>query len=241
MPTPSAVRTGTAAPGVSPSRRPASRFAAVGLGLAVAVAALGALTVAARTVGGVPSPVAADVSTVASVPSAAAASVPGPVTVALVPAAPVPAAPVRAASIDIPKLGVRGDLIDLNVDAAGVLQPPPTADVAGWFTGAAAPGEPGPTVIAGHVDSRDGPGVFFALKDLAPGDLVDVGRSDGGSARYRVTEVLTVAKDAFPTQRVYGPTSGPELRLITCGGEFDRASGHYLRNVVVSAVLVDNR
>jgi sortase (surface protein transpeptidase) len=93
-------------------------------------------------------------------------------------------------------------------------------------------------VIAGHVDSQNSPGVFFRLKDLGVGDEVTVGRSDGRTARYRVTGVLTVDKDAFPTQLVYGPTAGPELRLITCGGSFDRDSGHYLRNVVVSAVLV---
>jgi sortase (surface protein transpeptidase) len=80
--------------------------------------------------------------------------------------------------------------------------------------------------------------VFYRLKDLVPGDLVDVGRSDGKTARYRVTQVTTVEKDQFPTQQVYGPTPGAELRLITCGGSFDRAARHYLRNVVVSGVLV---
>jgi LPXTG-site transpeptidase (sortase) family protein len=94
-------------------------------------------------------------------------------------------------------------------------------------------------VIAGHVDSKDGPGVFYRLKDLAPGDQVDVGRSDGKTARYRITEVFTVEKDKFPTQKVYGQTPGSELRLITCGGTFDEVAGHYLRNVVVSGVLVD--
>jgi Sortase domain len=161
------------------------------------------------------------------------------------PAVPNPVAPgligpaLRATVLDIPRLGLRGDLLELGVDAAGVLQPPTSPDVAGWFTGAAAPGEQGPTVIAGHVDSTSGPGVFFALQDLARGDRIDVGRSDGRTASYRVTDVLAVEKDRFPTQLVYGPTAGAELRLITCGGVFDRASGHYLRNIVVSAVLVD--
>lgn len=146
--------------------------------------------------------------------------------------------PVRATRLDIPKLGIAQNLIELGVDPTGVLQPPDRPDVAGWFPGAAAPGEQGPTVIAGHVDSRSGPGVFFALKDLARGDLVDVGRSDGRTATYRVTGTLVVDKDEFPTWQVYGPTAGAELRLITCGGGFDRSTGHYLRNVVVSAVLV---
>ncbi len=160
-----------------------------------------------------------------------------------VPAAAAPAAPVvpvvRATDLYIPKLKLRQSLVELGVDPAGTLQTPPTPEVAGWFTGAAAPGEVGPTVIAGHVDSTTGPGVFYQLKDLARDDLVEVGRSDGRTARYRVTDVQTVAKDRFPTQQVYGPTAGAELRLITCGGTFDRVAGHYLRNVVVSGVLVD--
>lgn len=147
--------------------------------------------------------------------------------------------PVRATVVDIPALKLHSDLVELGVDAAGVLVPPGSPSVAGWFTGSASPGDPGPTVIAGHVDSRAGPGVFFRLKDLEPGDLVTVGRSDGVVARYRVTDVTVVDKNAFPTERVYGPTPAPELRLITCGGEFDRSARRYLRNVVVSAVLVE--
>lgn len=154
-------------------------------------------------------------------------------------AAPVPVAPVLATVVDIPALKVHSDLVALGVDASGALVPPASPSVAGWFTGSASPGEPGPTVIAGHVDSRSGPGVFFRLGDLDPGDEVTVGRSDGAVARYRVTAVTVVAKNAFPTDQVYGPTPLPELRLITCGGEFDRSAGRYLRNVVVSAVLAD--
>ncbi|MCY7343321.1 MAG: class F sortase [Pseudonocardia sp.] len=146
---------------------------------------------------------------------------------------------VRATALTIPDLGIRSDLVDLGVDGAGALEVPADAAVPGWFTAGAVPGELGPAVIAGHVDSRSGPGVFFRLADLAVGAEVEVGRSDGASARYRVVDVLTVLKSAFPTDRVYGPTSGAELRLITCGGEFDRRTGHYVRNIVVSAVLVD--
>ncbi|HVH22830.1 MAG TPA: class F sortase [Pseudonocardia sp.] len=155
------------------------------------------------------------------------------------PAAVDPGGPLRATDLDIPKLGIRSTVLELGVDATGALQPPAEPDVVGWFSGAAAPGEQGPTVIAGHVDSRTGPGIFFDLKDLARGDLVEVGRSDGRTATYRVTGVQVVDKDRFPTQQVYGPTAGAELRLITCGGTFDRTTGHYLRNVVVSGMLVD--
>ncbi|MBC8090459.1 MAG: class F sortase, partial [Pseudonocardia sp.] len=110
--------------------------------------------------------------------------------------------------------------------------------VAGWFSGSAAPGEPGPSVIAGHVDSRSGPGVFFSLGELDIGAEIEVRRSDGVVLRFRVAEVYAVGKDEFPTERVYGPVPGSELRLITCGGEFDRSARRYLNNVVVTAVLV---
>ena len=90
-------------------------------------------------------------------------------------------------------------------------------------------------MIAGHVDSPTGPGVFFALEGPGPAATWStVGRSDGRTAHYRVTDGAGVDKDRFPTEQVYGPTAGAELRLITCGGSFDRAAGHYLRNVVVS-------
>jgi sortase (surface protein transpeptidase) len=102
----------------------------------------------------------------------------------------------------------------------------------------AVPGEPGPTVVAGHVDSRTGPAVFYRLDELAAGDRVEVTRSDGQVFVYRVVTVESHPKNAFPTGRVYGPTPGPELRLITCGGDFDRSSRHYLDNVVVMAVPV---
>jgi LPXTG-site transpeptidase (sortase) family protein len=162
-----------------------------------------------------------------------------PVDGATAPGPPTATPAVRATDLFIPKLKLRQALIELGVDGAGVLQPPSSPKLAGWFPGAASPGEVGPTVIAGHVDSKEGPGVFYRLKDMVPGDLVDVGRSDGKTARYRVTEVFTVEKDKFPTQKVYGQTAGSELRLITCGGTFDTVAGHYLRNVVVSGVLVD--
>ena len=164
-------------------------------------------------------------------PQSAAAPVAGPEV--------APTAAVRATDLSIPKLQLREALVDLQLDAAGVLQPPTNPALAGWFAGAAAPGAVGPTVIVGHVDSKDGPGVFFTIKNLAAGDVVEVGRSDGRTARFRVTEVQAFDKTRFPTDRVYGPTAGPELRLITCGGAFDAATGHYERNVIAFGVLAD--
>jgi LPXTG-site transpeptidase (sortase) family protein len=158
-----------------------------------------------------------------------------------VPPAPQPVPVVAAATtLDVPRLGIhRSKLVDLGLDAAGVVIPPDSTAVAGWLTGSAVPGEVGPTVIAGHVDSYLGPGIFFRLDTLRTGDLVSVGRSDGVTVRFRVTDVITVPKTDFPTGQVYGPSPAPELRLITCGGEFDHQARRYLRNVVVSAAYVD--
>ena len=109
---------------------------------------------------------------------------------------------------------------------------------AGWYAAGVVPGDQGPAVIGGHVDSRSGPGVFFRLRTLRPGDLVDVTRSDGRTVRFSVIAVALYPKDRFPTEAVYGPTSGPELRLVTCGGTFDRSARSYDDNVVVDAALV---
>jgi len=144
------------------------------------------------------------------------------------------AAPTR---VRIPSIGVDSELALLGVDADGVLVPPADFDRAGWFSGSPLPGEVGPAVIAGHVDSRDGPAVFFRLRDLVPGDAVLVDRADGSSARFTVSGADRYPKDGFPTQDVYGATPRAELRLITCGGAFDRDRRSYVDNVVVSAVL----
>jgi sortase (surface protein transpeptidase) len=115
---------------------------------------------------------------------------------------------------------------------------PEDVATAGWFAGGPAPGADGPAVIAGHLDSRDGPGVFAALPRVAVGAAVQVARADGTRADFVVTAVQQVRKTAFPTNAVYGPVAGPELRLITCGGAFDHRTGHYVDNVVVYARLV---
>jgi Sortase domain len=95
--------------------------------------------------------------------------------------------------------------------------------------------KPGPAVISGHVDSKTGPAVFYRLRDLGAGDTVRVQRAAGDWLTFEVTGTARYAKAAFPTEAVFGPVTGPVLRLITCGGDFDRASGHYLDNVVVTA------
>jgi hypothetical protein len=164
-------------------------------------------------------------------PAPAPASPPGPVAVAA--AAPaVAAAPIR---VRVPSVGVDSPLAPLGTDAAGALVPPEDFARAGWFTGGPAPGEIGPAVVAGHVDSWTGPAVFFRLHEISAGAEVLVDRADGTTVRFAVTRVARYAKDDFPTDEVYGPTTGAELRLVTCGGEFDPARRSYLENVVVYA------
>jgi hypothetical protein len=139
--------------------------------------------------------------------------------------------------VRLPSIGVDSRLVPLAVDPAGALVPPEDTATAGWFAQGTLPGAVGPAVIAGHVDSYRGPGVFFRLSRVAPGDVVLVDRSDGSTLSFTVTGVDRYPKQTFPTDRVYGPTSEPELRLITCGGTFDRSVRSYEDNVVVSARL----
>ncbi|RJS45960.1 class F sortase [Nocardioides cavernaquae] len=152
--------------------------------------------------------------------------------------APVPSEPVR---LRVPRIGVDTGLMSLGLTPRRELEVPPLskADTASWYDRSPNPGDVGPAIVAGHVDSRTGPAVFFRLRELRRGDRVLVDRSDGRRATFTVDHVDEVAKDAFPTRRVYGATPRPELRLITCGGDFDAAAGHYLANVVVFAHLTD--
>lgn len=156
-------------------------------------------------------------------------------------AAPVPTAgttqvadPVR---IRIPAIGVDAAVLQLTVDAQGVLPPPPTNEDTGWWRAGPEPGEPGAAVVVGHVDGLRGPAVFFRLRDLVAGDEIVVDRVDGTTATFIVERVEHHPKDAFPTEAVYRRTPAPVLRLVTCGGEFDRTTRHYLDNVVVFASL----
>lgn len=146
-----------------------------------------------------------------------------------------PSAPVR---LLIPAIGVDTPLDRLGLDPGGAMQVPADFGRAGWFAAGPAPGQPGPAVLAGHVDSRGGPAVFFRLRELAPGDGVQVELADGSRLRFAVEGSRSYPKAAFPTAAVFGPTPDTALRLITCGGSFDRARGSYRDNLVVSARLV---
>jgi hypothetical protein len=143
----------------------------------------------------------------------------------------------RPAALEIPAIGVKTSLVRLGLTRAGTLQVPSSTAVAGWYTRSPRPGAIGAAVIAGHIDSYLGPGVFFRLRDLKPGNLIYVRRRHGSLAVFRVTAVRTFLKKKFPTADVYGPAPDAQLRLITCGGTFDPSTGHYLSNVIVFAVL----
>ncbi|MFJ7287793.1 class F sortase [Curtobacterium sp. NPDC098951] len=150
------------------------------------------------------------------------------------PAARSDATPVR---VTIPAIGVSSSLEDLHRGAAGELDPPKDWDSAGWFSDGIVPGEVGPAVIAGHVDSPTAAAVFFRLDELVPGDAIHVAMSDGSTRTFTVERSERAAKSAFPTSDVYGTAPTPQLRLITCDGTFDTATGHYTDNLIVFAEL----
>ena len=161
----------------------------------------------------------------------------GPWAVAPPPTAAAPRVPLPV-SLTIPAIRIRTKLIRLGLTSSGTLRPPRTTHVAGWYTGSPRPGAIGSSVIAGHVDSYLGPGVFFRLRLLSRGDRIYVRQADGRDAVFRVTAVRRYAKNRFPTPAVYGAAPTPQLRLITCGGTFDPALGSYLSNVVVYATMI---
>jgi hypothetical protein len=138
----------------------------------------------------------------------------------------------------IPAIGVRTPLVRLGITRSGAMAVPATTAMAGWFTASPRPGAIGSSIIAGHVDSYLGPGVFFRLRLLRPGDRAFVRRANGTFAVFRITAVREYLKARFPVQAVYGPVPYAGLRLITCGGVFDYATRHYLSNIVAYATQV---
>ena len=205
-------------PRIGLPRRPWT-LAAVGGGLIAAIIG----TVGLVGVRGRPADIPHPVATLGTAPSGAAATAPGS-------SAGQPAA--LPVALTIPAIDVHTTLIKLGVTAQGTLQVPTSTSVAGWYTGSPRPGAVGSSVIAGHIDSDLGPGVFFRLRLLHSGDLVYVREANGRLAVFRVNSVHMYPKNHFPTRTVYGPSPDAELRLITCGGLFDHATGSYLSNVV---------
>jgi hypothetical protein len=143
-------------------------------------------------------------------------------------------------SVSVPRVGISARTTDVGLDGNGEVQVPTDNQIAGWYSGGPAPGDPDidmPAVVVGHVDSWRGPAVFYRLREVRPGDTVSVRRADGSTAVFVVYRVAEYLKAKFPAAQVFGPTSRPELRLITCTGQFDRSARSYLSNFVAYAVL----
>ncbi|KJS62651.1 peptidase C60 [Streptomyces rubellomurinus] len=170
--------------------------------------------------------------------TAAASPPPSPAAPAAAPGAPVlkRAKPTR---LRIPQIAVDAPFTELALGPTGQLDAPPPDDknLVGWYRDGVTPGERGSAVVAGHIDTSKGPAVFLLLSLLLPGNKVEVSRADGTVAVFSVDSVETFAKNAFPDQRVYGKTPDAQLRLITCGGTYDKQKRDYLDNVVVFAHL----
>ncbi|MFF0292733.1 class F sortase [Kitasatospora sp. NPDC004614] len=162
-------------------------------------------------------------------PAAAAPADPSPPATAQAPFSP----PVR---LVIPRIGVDAPVDGVGLNADGTVEVPPLdrPEQVGWYRNGPAPGRIGPAVLLGHYDTRKGPAVFHRLPGLRPGDRIDVRREDGSTVSYQVRELRQFAKDAFPTELVYGDTAGPQLRLVTCGGTLG-GNGHYTDNIIVFA------
>lgn len=147
-------------------------------------------------------------------------------------------------SISIPAIGVSSRLLYAGLNSDGTIQVPPLDDPpltsqAAWYEYSPTPGQPGPAIIEGHVDSATGgPSVFFRLGALTSGDRVDIALTDQQVAVFAITGVRLYPKDRFPARTIYGNTSYPALRLITCGGSFDEHAHHYDSNIVAFAALV---
>ena len=171
-----------------------------------------------------------------NIPATVSTNVPYPPKAGSV-AAPLPAsAPMR---IVIPAIGVNAPMMTLGLNTDGTVQVPPLSNhnLAGWYDHSVMPGAKGTSVILGHVDDYAGPSVFFNIKNLKPGEAVDVTRADGKTAVFSVDGVQKATKAHFPIDDVFGNVNYPALRLVTCGGPFDPKTGEYLDSIIVYAHL----
>jgi LPXTG-site transpeptidase (sortase) family protein len=143
-------------------------------------------------------------------------------------------------TVDIPRIGAHSSLIALGLNHDQTVQVPPvnTPMQAGWYQYGPTPGEIGPAVILGHIDGTKQPGIFYRLRELTAGDQILIGRKDGRTITFHVQRTEQVSKTTFPTDEVYANTSDPELRLITCGGIFDRSTHNYRDNLIVYATML---
>lgn len=144
----------------------------------------------------------------------------------------------RPVSLSVPAIGLRANLTTLGLNANRTVQVPMFFGVPGWYRLGPSPGQLGSAVILGHVDSYAGPAVFFRLGDLKVGNVVTVTLADHATLHFSVIGVAMYSKSHFPDRLVYGPRPYSALQLVTCGGVFDDATGHYLSNLVVYTSLV---
>jgi len=145
-------------------------------------------------------------------------------------------APVK---ISIPKINIEADFVDLGITGNNEIEVPETTTEVGWYKFGPTPGELGPAIVLGHVDSKTGPGVFFYLGQLEPGDRIDITRADGTIAQFQVDGLERYDQSFFPTSLVYGDIEHAGLRLITCSGSYDRKQRRYDHNLVVYASLIE--
>jgi hypothetical protein len=195
-----------------------------------------------------PLPVVADL----PAPVAPAAAVRSPQPTA--PATPAPAAPTRAARVAptppavaprpgrpvrvrIPAVGIDAPVSGLGLKRDGAMRVPRSPDTVAWYKRGPRPGAHGPALLVGHVDSTKGPGAFFGLRRVTPGDLIHVRDERGRTRTFVVDQISRHRKTRFPTSTVFGGVDGPELRLVTCSGSFNRVTRHYSHNLVVFARL----
>lgn len=176
-------------------------------------------------------------------PSASASAGTGSATPSPPPTLPTPLVLAQSVpeSISIPSIGVHSSLLQLGLNADRSVQVPPLDEKnshAGWYKYSPTPGQRGPSVILGHVDSaKYGPAVFYELGALQPGKIVEITLADHTVAVFTVDKVVSYPKSQFPTDTVYGAIDHPGLRLITCGGTFDPSARSYQSNIVAYATL----
>lgn len=157
------------------------------------------------------------------------------------PAAHTPLGPAAPARVDVPSLGVQAPVMVRDLDTQGAIEAPPYENpgTVGWWRGGAQPGTAGTALLVGHVDTKSKPAVFYGLSSAKTGDKVRVLRADGSVAEFTIEDVRVHERADFDPAKVYGPKvrGRAELRLVTCGGSYDKAAKQYSANVVVSAYL----
>lgn len=141
--------------------------------------------------------------------------------------------------LSIEAIGVKSQITNTTLDTTGSIAVPNQDNTVGWYEQNVSPGQTGTSIIVGHLDNANGPAVFWNLAKLSPGQTIAITRQDGSIARFTVTEIGQYTANNYPTQKVYGPSNQPELRLITCGGAYNVFTGHYEANTVVFAKLTN--